>query len=63
MATAVGKPPRFEGSDFSHARVELIPVALQGIDRREGITQLMAGPVVGEGNSPTSGTDCMRKLK
>jgi hypothetical protein len=43
MATAAGRPPRFEGADFSHARVEVIPDTLQDIDRREAITRLIAG--------------------
>jgi hypothetical protein len=42
MATAAGKPPRFEGGDFSHARVEVIPESLQAVDPREAITRLMA---------------------
>jgi hypothetical protein len=61
MATAAGKPPRFEGSDFSHARVEVIPDTLQGIDRCEAIARLMAEPVAGDDNSPAGGTDSMRR--
>jgi hypothetical protein len=61
MATSAGKPPRSEGSDFSHTRVEVIPDRMQGIDRREAIARLMAGPVAGDENSPTGGTDSMRR--
>jgi hypothetical protein len=57
MATAAGKPPRFEGPDFSHARVAVIPDTMQGIDRREAITRLMAEPVVGEKSSPSGSLD------
>jgi hypothetical protein len=32
MATAAGRPPRYEGQDFSHARVEVIPDMLQAVD-------------------------------
>jgi hypothetical protein len=63
MATAAGRPPRFEGSDFSHTRVEVIPESLRTVNPREAITRLMAGPVAGEENSPTGGTDCMRELQ
>jgi hypothetical protein len=45
MATAAGRPPRFEDGDFSHARVEVIPETLRAADPREVITRLIAGPV------------------
>jgi hypothetical protein len=51
MATAAGKPPRFERSDFSHASIEVIPDTLQGIDPCEAITRLMA-PRVARRKSP-----------
>jgi hypothetical protein len=34
MATAAGNPPRHQGRDFSHARVEVIPETLQSVGRR-----------------------------
>jgi hypothetical protein len=48
MATAAGRPPRFEGSDFSHARIEVIPDELQALERREVIRRLQSGPVTSE---------------
>ena len=45
MATAAGRPPRDEGPDYSHARVEVIPDTLQAVEPREAITRLMAGTV------------------
>jgi hypothetical protein len=45
MATAAGKPPRFEDRDFLHARVEIIPEMLQGVDPREAIDRLLADRV------------------
>jgi hypothetical protein len=53
MATAAGRPPRDEGADFSHARVEVIPDALQVLDPREAITRLIAEPSFGSA-SPRS---------
>jgi hypothetical protein len=47
MATAAGRPSRFQGSGFSHARVEIIPETLQAADSREAITRRMAELVVG----------------
>jgi hypothetical protein len=61
LATAAGRPPQFERSDFSHARVKVIPDTLQGIDRCEAITRLMAGPTAGDENSPTGGPDSARR--
>jgi hypothetical protein len=63
MATAPGRPPRFEGRALSHARVEVIPDALQALDPREAITRLMAEPVVGEKSSPTGGLDSTRRTE
>ena len=48
MATAAGRPPRFEGSDFSHARIEVIPDALQAVEPREAIRRLLSGPAASE---------------
>jgi hypothetical protein len=42
MATAAGRPPRFESRDFALARIEVGPDALQGVEPREAITRLMA---------------------
>jgi hypothetical protein len=63
MATAAGRPPRHEGRDFSHARVEVIPDTLQAVDPREAITRLMAEPVVGDRSSPTGGLDSPRRTE
>jgi hypothetical protein len=63
MATAAGKPPRFEGGDFSHARVEVIPDTLQTVDPREAITRLLAEPVVGDKSSPPGGPDSTRNTE
>jgi hypothetical protein len=63
MATAAGRPPRYEGQDFSQARVEVIPDALRALDPREAITRLMAEPFVGEKSSPTGGLDATRRTE
>lgn len=63
MATVAGRPPQYEGRDFSHARVEVIPDTLQAVDPREAIIRLMAGPVVGDKSRPTDGADVMRRTK
>jgi hypothetical protein len=63
MATAAGIPPRYEGQDFSHARVDVIPDALQAVDPREAITRLMAEPVVGEKSSLPGAPDCTRRTE
>jgi hypothetical protein len=55
LATAAGRPPRYEGVDFSHARVVVIPDELQAVDPREAITRLMSSPVVRDIPSPTGG--------
>jgi hypothetical protein len=60
MATAAGSPPRYEGRDFSHARVEVIPDTLQGVDPREAVIRLMAEPVVGEKSESAEGLDSTR---
>jgi hypothetical protein len=60
MATAAGRPSHFEGKDFSHTTVEVMPDRMQGIDRREAIGRLRAGPVAGNENSPAGGTDSVR---
>jgi hypothetical protein len=44
MATAAGIPPRYEGRDFSHAKVEVLSDTLQAADPREAVTRLMAEP-------------------
>jgi hypothetical protein len=61
MAAAAGRPPRYEA--FSHARVEVIPDALQAFDPREAITRLLAEPVVGDNSLPTGGLDSMRRTE
>jgi hypothetical protein len=61
LATAAGRPPRFERVDFSHARVEVIPDTLQSVDRREAITRLMAKPVAGEKSSHAGDPDRTRR--
>jgi hypothetical protein len=61
MATAAGRPSHFEGKNFSHARVDVIPDSMQGIDRREAIARLMAGPIAGDEYSPTRGPDSVRR--
>jgi hypothetical protein len=63
MARAAGRPPRSEGGDFSHARVEVIPDTLHAVDPRAAITRLMAEPVVGEKCSPTGGLDSPRRTE
>jgi hypothetical protein len=63
MATAAGRPPRFEGGKFSRARVEVFPESLQAVDPREAITRLMAEPVVGEKSSLPGAPDCTRKTE
>jgi hypothetical protein len=63
MATAAGRPPRFEDGDFSHAQVEVIPDTLRGTDPREAITRLIAKPVVGENHSPTEGLHSTRSTE
>jgi hypothetical protein len=60
LATAAGRPPRFEGSDFSHARVEVIPDTLKGIDWREAMGRLLAGRVPVDEISPTRGLNSRR---
>jgi hypothetical protein len=49
LATAAGRPPKFGGSDWSHARVEVIPDRLQAVKSREAIIRLMTEVVVGTG--------------
>ena len=61
MAAAAGRPPRYEGS--SHARVEVIPEALQAVDPREAITRLLAEPVVGDECSPARGLDSPQRTE
>jgi hypothetical protein len=61
ITTAAGRPSHFEGKDFSHARVDVIPDSMQGIDRREAIARLMAGPVAGDEDSATRGPDSVRR--
>src|SRR5262249_51624127 len=63
MATAAGRPTRFEGRDLSHARGRVLPHALQALDPREAITRLMAEPLVGEKRSPTGGLDATRRTE
>jgi hypothetical protein len=63
MATAAGRPFHFEGSDFSHARVDVIPDSMQSIDRREAIARLMAGQDTIDGNSPARGPDLTRRTQ
>jgi hypothetical protein len=63
MATAAGKPPRFECGDYLHARLEVIPESLQAVDPRETITRLMAEPVVGEKSSLPGAPDCARRTE
>jgi hypothetical protein len=63
MARAAGRPQRFEGTIFSHAKVEVIPDTLHALDPREAITRLMAYPVVGEKSSPPGGLDSMRRTE
>ena len=63
MATAAGRPPRFEGGDFSHARVEVIPDTLQAVEPRAAITRLMAEPVVGDQSSPTGSLEFPRRTE
>ena len=43
MATAAGRPPRCEETDFSHARIEVIPDSLQAVEPREAIKRLLSG--------------------
>jgi hypothetical protein len=45
MATAAGRPPRDEGRVSWHARVEIIPEALQAVDPREAIARLTSEAV------------------
>ena len=63
MATAAGRPPRFEGPDLSHARVEVIPDTLQGVDPHEAVIRLMAEPDVRDRSSPTGGLDSTRRTE
>jgi hypothetical protein len=48
MATAARRPPRFEGSDISHPRIEVIPDALQAVEPPEAIRRLLSGPTPSE---------------
>jgi hypothetical protein len=48
MATAAGRPPTFEGSTFSHARIEVIPDALRAVEPREAIRRLLSGAAAEE---------------
>jgi hypothetical protein len=57
MAAVAGRPPRYEGLDFSDAKVEIIPETLQAVDLREAVIRLLAEPVVGNKSSPTGGLD------
>jgi hypothetical protein len=61
MATVAGRPPRYEGGDYSHARVEFIPDTLQAVDPRDAVTRLMAEPVMGGRSSPTGGLNSARR--
>jgi hypothetical protein len=60
MATAAGTPTRTNALDFSHAKVEIIPDALQAVDPREAITGLISNAPVADTNSPTQGLDSTR---
>jgi hypothetical protein len=44
VSTIAGKPPRYEGLDFSLARVCIIPESLFTADPREAVTKLMTRP-------------------
>jgi hypothetical protein len=59
MAKAAGRPPQYDGLDFSLARVEVIPDTLQAVDPREAVTRLIDEPVVGNKRSPTEGTQTL----
>jgi hypothetical protein len=48
LATAAGRPPRFEDGDFSYANVKVIPDMMRAVEPREAITWLMAERVVGD---------------
>jgi hypothetical protein len=63
MATAAGRPPQSEGRCFSHARVDVMPDALQAVDPREAIIRLMAEPAAGDKSSPTGGLDSARRTE
>jgi hypothetical protein len=43
MATAAGRPRRCEETDFTYARIEVIPDSLQAVEPREAIRRLLSG--------------------
>jgi hypothetical protein len=57
MATAAGRPPRYEDGRFSRTRVHVIPDTLQAVDSRTEIIRLMAELVEGSKSSPPGGLD------
>ncbi len=63
MAMAAGHPPRQEGREFSHVKVEILPDTLLALDPREAITRLMAEPVVRDGSPPAGGLDFTRRTR
>jgi hypothetical protein len=60
MATAAGRPPRYEGPDFSHPRVKIIPDTLRAVDSHEAITRLVAELVGGVKTPPTGSMGATR---
>jgi hypothetical protein len=63
MATAAGRPPRFEDGRFAHTRVQLIPDSLQSVESRAEIIRLMADLVHGGKSSPLGGLDSARRTE
>jgi hypothetical protein len=63
IATATGRPPRFEDRRYSHTRVEIIPDTLQAVDSRVEIIQLMAELVDGGKTSPPGGLDSAQRTE
>jgi hypothetical protein len=43
MTTAAGRPPRCEETDFTYARIEVIPDSLKAVEPREAIRRLLSG--------------------
>jgi hypothetical protein len=57
LPTAAGNPARSSALDFSNARVEIIPDALQAVDPREAITSLISNPPVPDASSSAQRLD------
>jgi hypothetical protein len=63
MATAAGRPPRFEDGRFSHTRVEVIPDTFKAVDAHSEIIRLMADLVAGDKSLPAGAMDSPRRTE